>query len=87
MSRKNFYEREDTWVGKYDTGISCVIPACTGHIVEDRQRRYLGDPMHFILGPGSRNQMTSTTEHYCGECGVSYHHLPKGNYAPRKLEG
>ncbi len=62
---------------KKNTGIACKIPNCGGKIIKETFRQYLGDPMHRIIGRGGERQMTATTELYCSECGVSYHHLPK----------
>lgn len=64
--------------GKYapPTGICAV---CGGKVVDKVTREYRGDPMRMIIGPGSRNQM-STVHHgwYCIACGIRYEFLPKG---------
>ncbi len=59
------------------TGIKCRVPECPGRIVEETERKYLGDPMHRIIGPGGRNQLTVVTVLYCPYCGIQYHKLPK----------
>jgi hypothetical protein len=69
-------ERGRDGLGKHKTGVRCVGQKCNGIITEERSNRYLGDPMHFILGPGSQNQLTLVVELYCPRCGISYHHLP-----------
>lgn len=54
---------------------TCMI--CQGKIVARVTREYHGDPMHMIIGPGSRNQMT-TVHHgfHCTRCGLKYEFPP-----------
>ena len=55
----------------------CVV--CSGKAVAKITNRYLGDPMHMIIGPGSRNQMTRTHHGWhCVSCGLKYEFCPKG---------
>lgn len=63
-------------LGKHDTKVPCQTQ-CKGTIMEERSRRYLGDPMHAIIGPGYKNQLTLVVEYYCSRCGIMYHHLPE----------
>ena len=53
---------------------TCV--ACRGTVVQQTTMEYLGDPMHMIIGPGSRNQMTRVTNIHCMKCGLKYEFLP-----------
>lgn len=53
----------------------CVV--CKRPLTKLSGSEYRGDPMHMILGPGSRNQMTHFTKIYCDWCGLEYRHLPK----------
>jgi len=54
---------------------TCVV--CEGKVVAKVTREYRGDPMHMIIGPGSRNQMT-TIHHgfHCVTCGLKYEFPP-----------
>lgn len=45
----------------------CRVPLSVESI-----QTYLGDPMHLICGPGSRNQMTLVRTTFCGTCGLLY---------------
>lgn len=64
--------------GIFRTGARCT--ACkTGKVVGNEQFDYRGDPMNFIIGPGSRNQMTLTTTYYCDHCGLRYEFPPGQN--------
>lgn len=50
---------------------------CNGEIVRETSRKYFGDPMNAIIGPGYQHQLTTVTVLYCPDCGVQYHQLPK----------
>ena len=66
---------------------TCVF--CGGLVVGRISRKYYGDPMRRIIGPGSRNQMT-TVHHgwHCQECGLKYEFPPKPKEdAPQEEEG
>lgn len=62
--------------GKVSTGSVCRGINCGGVVVEHTSSRYAGDPMHAIMGPGSRNQYTVFTEYYCEKCGLTYKFPP-----------
>lgn len=70
-------------IGKKDSGVPCRA-TCKGTIIEERSRRYFGDPMHAIIGPGSLEQMTLVVEYYCSHCGIMYHHLPEDPHTDKK---
>jgi hypothetical protein len=55
----------------------CVV--CHELLTRVSNFEYRGDPMQMIIGPGGRNQMSRVVSIYCGRCGISYHHLPKGS--------
>jgi hypothetical protein len=63
--------------GDFDTGVACRIPGCKGTIIESVRRKYLGDPMHQIIGPGGGNQLTRIETHFCSTCKVLYAGLPE----------
>ncbi len=73
---RRILDGEDDLAGEFDTGVACRISGCSGLIIEDVSYRYLGDPMHQIIGPGGRNQLTRIVKHYCSVCAVQYAHLP-----------
>ena len=73
---RRILDGENDPAGEFDTGVACRIPGCSGVIVEDVSYRYLGDPMHQIIGPGGRNQLTRVVRYYCSACAVAYNHLP-----------
>lgn len=60
---------------KDDRHGECVV--CSGKVIARITHEYLGDPMHMIIGPGSRNQMT-TIHHgfHCTTCGIKYEFPP-----------
>lgn len=59
------------------TGV-CVF--CQGKVIARMSREYFGDPMHMIMGPGSKNQFT-TVHHgfHCENCGLKYEFPPNIN--------
>ena len=63
--------------GETDTKIPCVIPHCKGTIIEEKNREYIGDPMHRIIGPGGKNQLSLIIKYYCSRCKIMYHSLPE----------
>ena len=69
--------KNDDGVGEKNTNAACVIPLCTGTIIEKRSKKYFGDPARAIIGSGYRGQMTLIVELFCSRCGIQYHHLPK----------
>ena len=69
-------DRKDAMGNDYVTLASkCVV--CKGPLTRVDGWEYRGDPMHMIIGPGSKNQMSRTQAIYCPKCGLSYHHEPK----------
>jgi hypothetical protein len=68
---------EEDGMGVKSTGINCRSGNCSGIIVQEKTKQYLGDHGRFIIGPGGASQMTTVTVLYCPNCGVMYHHLPK----------
>lgn len=55
-----------------------VCRVCDGKVVAKVTTKYLGDPMHMIIGPGSRNQMVTRNEGWhCSSCGIRYEFCPK----------
>ncbi len=73
---KNAKIDPDADLGKVDTNVPCQAN-CKGTIVKETSREYLGDPMHAIIGPGGRDQLTTIVQLYCPRCGIMYHHLPE----------
>lgn len=61
------------WPKVEPTGTQCRI--CGGDVVRWSNRVYVGDPMRRIIGPGSRNQMSTITKIYCDDCGIMYNHV------------
>jgi len=59
---------------KFDVVGKCA--ACGGPIVRQVSSEYHGDPMHLIMGPGSKNQMTTLVHLWCDDCGIAYHKEP-----------
>lgn len=68
--------KRDTMGNDYVTLASkCVV--CKTPLTRVDGWEYRGDPMHMIIGPGSKNQMSRTQAIYCPKCGLTYHHEPK----------
>jgi hypothetical protein len=54
---------------------TCVF--CQGKVIGRISREYRGDPMHRIIGPGGRNQMTNVHHGFhCSRCGLRYEFPP-----------
>jgi uncharacterized protein YbaR (Trm112 family) len=53
----------------------CVV--CKTPLTLCKSWEYRGDPMHMIIGPGGKNQMTATQAIYCPKCGLSYRQEPQ----------
>lgn len=71
-------EDRQNQTGKYapPKGV-CVV--CSGEVVAKVTREYRGDPMHQIIGPGGRNQMSSVHHGWhCVSCGLRYEFIPTG---------
>lgn len=49
-----------------------VCSVCAEPLTITKTQEYLGDPMHRICGPGSRNQNTTVIRTHCGTCGLTY---------------
>jgi len=61
---------EETHDGIFPT--SSICPVCGGRVVRHTTSQYFGDPLNQIMGPGSRNQMTTVTQYYCETCKVIF---------------
>ena len=48
----------------------CVV--CRVHLMVTTTQRYIGDPLHRIIGPGGANQMTTLMQTDCPKCGLLY---------------
>lgn len=55
-----------------DTKSNKLCAVCKTQLTVRTTTAYLGDPMHMICGPGSKNQMTKTVSTFCGDCGLIY---------------
>lgn len=49
-----------------------VCSVCAEPLTITKTQEYLGDPMHRICGPGSRNQNTTVVRTHCATCGLTY---------------
>lgn len=56
----------------------CVV--CKSEVIAKITSEYLGDFRHMIIGPGSKQQM-STTHHgfHCTKCGLKYEFPPQND--------
>ncbi len=52
----------------------CVV--CKMELRDETKKVYMGDPMHAIIGPGFKNQLTPVRSIWCPRCGIKYHSLP-----------
>lgn len=66
--------------GQTSTGSECV--GCSGDVVRVRTTAYRGDPMLQIIGPGSKNQMTTSISYHCSQCGIMYAFPPPAGSRP-----
>jgi hypothetical protein len=48
----------------------CAV--CHVPLVIESKKVYRGDPMSMIIGPGSRNQMSTEISTHCPQCGLKY---------------
>lgn len=67
---------EEAMSRDFEAEIVGACRVCAGQVVRVTRFVYRGGPMHRIVGPGSKNQMSRDVKIACSECGVMYSKPP-----------